>query len=77
MGERLGNDPAEGPKNSQASAVMGNSEAAWHKHYDTHASIRDTQAACDASVQWRRAMLEKGLQKSIALHEKELIENGM
>ncbi len=77
IAERLSLEPAEGPKDSQAAAIMGNSESAWHKHYDPNASLRETQAASDSSVQWRQAMLQRGLQKAIALHENELLENGL
>ncbi len=67
--ERLGDQPAEGPSNQQAATCMGNSEKSWTKFYDKHASLRDTQAAAIASLDWRNAMLKSGLQKIAAQHE--------
>lgn len=77
IAERLSLEPADGPKDAQAAAIMGNSRSAWLKHYDPNASLRDTQAAADSSVMWRQAMLQRGMQKAIALHENELLENGV
>ena len=74
IGERMSLEPAAGPENIQAAALMGNSVSAWQKHYDINCSVRETQAAADLSVQWRKSMLEKGRQRAPAQQEQDLGE---
>lgn len=60
--ERMSLDRADGPDNSQACQIMGNSVQAWQKSYDLNFSMRESQAGVDSTASWRRAMLEKGSQ---------------
>lgn len=53
-------DRAEGPENSQACQIMGNSEQAWQKFYDLKFSMRESQVGVDSTAAWRDAMLERG-----------------
>ena len=59
MDERLSLERADGPEDSQACQVMGNSVSAWQKHYDVNCTIRGTQAGVDQTAVWRTAMLER------------------
>ena len=57
----MSKDKAPGPENKQACQVMGNSEEAWEKFYDTNFSVRECQLGVDATAsEWREAMLQKG-----------------
>ena len=51
--------PVRGPKNNQAAMLMGNTEAAWDRHYDAHYQMREAQAGVDAMSVWRQEMLHK------------------
>lgn len=70
--ERLSLHPAEGPQNSQAAQIMGNSVKAWRTHYDLNCSMRECQAAADSSSEWRSAMLASALKKKASDLEKTL-----
>lgn len=62
MDERMSQQRADGPEDSQACQIMGNSVSAWQSHYDLNCSLRESQAAVDSTAVWRRAMLESNVQ---------------
>ena len=67
--ERRSKDAATGPTDAQAAQIMGNSEEAWDRHYDLNCSLRESQAAADATKGWREQMLMKSKQEIVTLSD--------
>ena len=67
--ERRSKDAGAGPSDAQAAQIMGNSVEAWNRHYDINCSLRESQAAADASQGWREQMLQKNQQEVVVLSE--------
>ena len=57
--ERRSRQRVEGPDDTGASQVMGNSVRQWDKVYDLRAFQRETTAAVESMPGWRKAMLEQ------------------
>ena len=67
--ERRSKDAAPGPSDAQAAQIMGNSKEAWNRHYDLNCSLRESQAAADATKGWRDQMLLRTPQEIVVLSD--------